>query len=183
MRRVLWSLIVLVGCGIEPRPGPTRFVGTVEGSKELIFIVADPTLTSAYACDGTTSPALFEWFTATSAAQLSATSDGGGATLDLDLDTSSGTLTAGTARDFTLVSVDEDFGLYRGSKTDGEDTYEVGIILRDDEIQNGVIGITTSSSSELTTIVTPRIDPRQTQITLLNDVRIQIAIVRNAYVR
>lgn len=182
MCRVLF-LIGLVGCGVESRAAPTRFVGTVEGGRALVFVVADPTLTSAYACDGTTSPALFEWFTTESAAQLSVSSDGGGATLELDLDASTGTLTAGTAQRLSLVPVEPEFGLYRGSKTEGEDTYEVGIILRDDDVQNGVIGITTTSSSELTTVVSPRIDAQQTAITLLNDVRIQIAPALNAYVR
>jgi hypothetical protein len=179
--RSLLFVLGLTACVSEERGEPTRFVGTIEGSNALVFVVADPTLTSAYACDGTTSPAMFEWFTASTAAQMTATSDANTAEIAIDLDTRSGTLTSGAAKDFTLVPVELGYGLYRGTKTDGEDTYEVGIILLDDDRQNGTLGIT--SPSGFTTIVTPRIVANQTLVTLLNDVTIPIANALNAYSR
>lgn len=179
-----WLLICsLAGCGVEERPPPHRFVGTVEGANALVFVVADPSVTSAYACDGTTQPALFEWFSGSTARQLTLTSDAGTATLELDLDAERGTLTAGGAREVTLEAADDRFGLYRGTETDGEDTYEAGIILLDDQRQNGVVGITTTGSAEVTTIVTPRIATGQTAVTLLNDVRIPLQVMRKAYSR
>lgn len=179
--RTLLYLLALTACVTEERGEPTRFVGTIEGSNALVFVVADPTQTNAYACDGTTSPALFEWFAAASARQLTAASDAGSAEIEIDLDARTGTLTAGAARDFTLVPVELGYGLYRGTRTDGEDTYEVGIILLDDDTQNGTIGIT--SPDGFTTIVSPRIVANQTLVTLLNDVTIPIANALNAYAR
>lgn len=167
------------GACVEERDPPTRFVGTTE-SNALVFVVRDPTLTSAYACDGTRSPALFEWFAGTSADALSISSDGGTAMIDIDFTAGTATLASET---FTLVPVDPGFGLYRGSKTDGDETYEAGIVLLDDDVQNGVIGITSTTSPELTAVVSPRIRRDQPAVTLLNDVSIPIANALNAYVR
>lgn len=178
-----WLALASTACVSEERGEPTRFVGEVADGNALVFVVADPTLTTAYACDGTVSPAMFEWFGGMTARQQSLTSDTDSATLDIDLDTLTGTLTAGTARSFELVPIEVGFGLYRGSKTDGDDTYELGIVLLDDTTQNGAIGITTASSAELTTIVSPRIVPGQTLVTLLNDVVIPVENTLNAFTR
>lgn len=175
-----WLLLVLAACGVEERPPPDRYVGTIEGSKTLVFVVADPGQTSAYACDGTTQPAVFEWFTGDEGRVLALTSDTGGATLDVDLDAGVGTF---ATQAVVFEPVDDRFGLYRGTKVDGEDTYEVGIILLDEDIQNGVVGITTAGSTDVTTVVTPRIQTDQRAITLLNDVRIPLAIALQAYTR
>jgi len=173
-------VLVLAGCGVDERPivEPTRFAGKVDGSNALVFVVADPSLTSAFACDGTTSPALFQWFSAGTAAQMTLTSDDGTATLAIDLDAGTGTL--GT-QSFSLAAIDDSFGLYRGSKIEDDRTYEAGIVLLDDATQNGVVGITEAGA--LTTLVTPRISTSQVAVTLLNGVRIPLAIVNNAYVR
>jgi hypothetical protein len=173
-------LLSLTACGVEERPPPSRFVGTIDGARTLVFVVADPNLTSAYACDGTQQPALFEWFSGDTAQQMTLTSDSGAATLEIDLDAQSGSI-GGEA--VVLEPVDDRFGLYRGSKTEGEDTYEVGIILLDEQTQNGVVGITTEGSAEVTTVVTPRIQTDQRAITLLNDVRIPLTIELDAYNR
>ena len=77
-----WPLLVLAACGVEERPPPSRFVGTIDGARTLVFVVADPNLTSAYACDGTQQPALFEWFSGDTAQQMTLTSDSGAATLE-----------------------------------------------------------------------------------------------------
>ena len=175
-----WLLLALAACGVEERPPPSRYVGTIEGSKTLVFVVADPGQTSAYACDGTTQPAVFEWFTGDEGRALTLTSDTGAATLELDLDLETGTF---ATQDVVFEAVDDRFGLYRGTKVEGEDTYEVGIILLDEEIQNGVVGITTAGSADVTTVVTPRIQTDQRAITLLNDVRIPLAIALEAYTR
>ncbi len=175
-----WLFLVLAACGVEERPPPSRYVGTIEGSKTLVFVVADPGQTSAYACDGTSQPAVFEWFTGDDGRVLTLTSDTGAATLQVDLDAEVGTL---DTQDVAFEAIDDRFGLYRGTKVDGEDTYEAGIILLDEEVQNGVIGITTAGSAELTTVVSPRIQTDQRAITLLNDVRIPLAIALQAYTR
>lgn len=175
-----WFLVLAASCGVEERPPPNRFVGTSEGSKTLVFVVADPGITSAYACDGTTQPAVFEWFTGDEGRQLTLTSETGAATLSFDLDAETASL---GSKDFVLAPVDDRFGLYRGTKVAGEDTYEAGIILADEEIQNGVIGITTAGSDELTTVVSPRIETNQVAVTLLNEVRIPLAVAREAYTR
>jgi hypothetical protein len=177
----LFVLLCLASC-VEERAEPTRFVGTFEGARTLVFVVRDPSQTNAYACDGGTSPALFEWFVnASSEDTQTIGSDGGTADIAIDFVARTGTLTAGTARDFTLVPVDEQFGLYRGTKTEEDVDYEIGIILLDDETQNGVLGI--SDAGSFTTVVSPAIVPRQTVVTLLNDVRIPIASALNAYAR
>ncbi|MBA2542441.1 MAG: hypothetical protein H0V17_22560 [Deltaproteobacteria bacterium] len=174
------ALAVLAGCGIEDRPPPTRFVGASDASRTLVFVVRDPSQTNAYACDGTRSPALFEWFAAPSADALSIDSDTGTATLDIDFVASTATL---DTESFTLVPVDPGFGLYRGSKTVDDTTYEAGIVLLDEDVQNGVIGITDAASPELTVVVSPRIQRNQISVTLLNDVRIPLENPLNAYAR
>lgn len=173
--------VVLVACGVESRSPPNSFVGEIEGGRALISVLRDPTLTSAYACDGTRSPALFEWFSAESADQITATSDAGTATLAIDFTTGTGTLGSST---FTLIPVDPGFGLYRGTESEDDgDTYEAGIILLNEDTQNGVVGITKPGSPDVTPLVTPRIEVEQTRVTLLNGVVIELSNARNAYVR
>jgi hypothetical protein len=175
-------MLCLAACGADP-DAPTRFVGTFDGSRTLVFAVRDPSQTNVYACDGTTSPALFEWFVNPgSADSQTISSDDGGAEIQLDFAAGTGTLTTDTARDFTFVAVDEGFGLYRGTATEGDADYEAGIIVADDDTQNGVIGIV-SPPDGLTTVVSPAIEINQTAVTLLNDVRIPLAQTRNAYAR
>jgi hypothetical protein len=175
----------LAACGGDD-PGSTRFVGTFDdGGRALVFAVRDPSQTNAYACDGTSSPALFEWFVNAGSDDLQTIdSDGGAAQIELDFAARTGTLTTEVARTFTLVPVEPQFGLYRGTATEGDADYEAGIILLDDDVQNGVIGIVSPrDGGSLTTVVSPAIVPDQRAITLLNDVRIPIASALNAYAR
>ncbi len=183
VRAMRWLPLVLLvtACGVESRSPPNNFVGELSGSRALISVLRDPTLTSIYVCDGTVSPATFEWFTADTADQLTATSDSGASTIDLDFTTGTGAFGSGT---FTLIAVDPGFGLYRGTEDEDDgDFYEVGIIVLNEDTQNGVVGVTSPGSQEVTPLVTPRIEVNQTRVTLLNGVAIPIQNVLNAYLR
>jgi hypothetical protein len=176
-----WVIALLLAACVDSRDPPNRFVGTLESSNTLVFVVRDPTLTSAYAVDGTVVPIVFEWFSANSADTISLPADSGATTLDIDFTARTGTLGSEAV---TFEPLDDPrFGLYRGSKTVDDRTYEAGIIVADDRVQNGAIEITSTMTTDITTIVSPRIVPGQTRVTLLNDVAIELAVTSNAFVR